>query len=145
MPERPEPPQWGALITAALRAGGLSARQAARRAGISEGRWRQISGGYQVIRPGVYVPVRGPADTLARMAAVAGVSADELRAAGREDAAQVLDDEAGVARRDRAADDEVLERIRSLDGDRARKLLVQIVRQLRVAANEPPRHSGDPR
>jgi hypothetical protein len=68
MPNRPEPPPWGALITDALHRARLSAREAARRAGISEGRWRQITGGYQVVSAGVYAPVRGPAATLARMA-----------------------------------------------------------------------------
>ena len=74
MPTRPAPPPWGALITAALRQAGLSAREAARRAGLSEGRWRQITSGYQVVSAGSYAPVRGPAATLARMAAVAGIT-----------------------------------------------------------------------
>jgi hypothetical protein len=121
MSQRPDPPPWGALITSALRRGGMSARQGARRAGISEGRWRQISGGYQVVRPGVYVSVRGPAGTLARMAAAAGVSADELRAAGRPDAALALEG---------GGSEQLLERIRSLDGDQARELLAQVVVQL---------------
>jgi len=123
MSQRPDPPPWGALITSALRRGGMSARQAARRAGISEGRWRQISGGYQVVRPGEYVSVRGPAGTLARMAAVAGVSPDELREAGREDAAQALEGRG-------SGTEQVLERIRSLDGDQARELLLQLAVQL---------------
>jgi lambda repressor-like predicted transcriptional regulator len=121
MSQRPDPPPWGALITSALRRGGMSARQAARRAGLSEGRWRQISGGYQVVRPGVYASVRGPAGTLARMAAVAGVSADELRAAGRSDAALAMEG---------GGSEQLLERIRSLDGDQARELLAQVVMQL---------------
>jgi hypothetical protein len=58
-PARPDPFPWGAAIAAACRQAGLSARAAARRAGISEGRWRQITGGYQVVRPGVYVPAGG--------------------------------------------------------------------------------------
>ena len=60
MTGRPEPPPWGALISAALARQGLSAREAARRAGLSEGRWRQITGGYQVVSPGIYAQVRGP-------------------------------------------------------------------------------------
>ena len=127
MSQRPDPPPWGALITSALHRGGMSARQAARRAGISEGRWRQISGGYQVVRPGVYTSVRGPAGTVARMAAVAGVSADELRAAGRGDAARALE---GRALEGRGGTELVLDRIRSLDGDQARELLTQIAVQL---------------
>ena len=94
MPTRPAPPPWGALITSALREAGLSAREAARRAGLSEGRWRQITSGYQVVSAGVYAPVRGPAGTLARMAAVAGlaVPARASRASGRGGSAGRLPD-----------------------------------------------------
>jgi hypothetical protein len=156
MSTRPDPPPWGALITAALSRGGISAREAARQAGISEGRWRQISGGYQVVSAGVYAPVRGPAPTLARMAAVAGVAPAELRAAGRADAAQLLDEaqsaasgaaadsaadsgaasRAGAARLGAAgnsADERLLGRIRSMSSDQARELLAQIAIQLGIA------------
>jgi hypothetical protein len=129
MSERPDPPPWGALITTALSREQVSAREAARQAGISEGRWRQISGGYQVVSPGVYAPVRGPAATLARMAAVAKVTSAELRSAGREDAALLLD--ARVA--DKSPDDQLLERIRSMSSEQARELLAQIAVQLGMA------------
>jgi hypothetical protein len=128
MAERPDPPPWGALITTALSRGQVSAREAARRAGISEGRWRQISSGYQVVSPGVYAPVRGPAGTLARMAAVAGVTSAELRTAGREDAALLLD----ARTADKSPDDQLLERIRSMSSEQARELLAQIAVQLGV-------------
>jgi hypothetical protein len=105
----------------------MSAREASRRAGISEGRWRQITSGYQVVSPGVYAPVRGPAATLARMAAVAGVSGADLRAAGREDAAGLLDEAPA-----RGADTELLDRIRAMDSEQARELLVQIAAQLGI-------------
>jgi hypothetical protein len=126
MSERPDPPPWGAAITTALRRGQVSAREAARQAGLSEGRWRQISSGYQVVSPGVYAPVRGPAGTLARMAAVAGVTPAELRTAGREDAALLLDARAA----DKSPDDQLLERIRSMSSEQARELLAQIAVQL---------------
>ena len=129
MSERPDPPPWGALITAALRRVRMSARQAAPQAGISEGRWRQITSGYQVVSPGVYAPVRGPAATLARMAAVAGVPAADLRAAGREDAARMLE----TLATDSEADAQLLARIRSMDRDRARELLAQIAVQLGIS------------
>jgi hypothetical protein len=129
MAERPEPPPWGALITAALSRSQTSARQAARQAGMSEGRWRQITGGYQVVSPGVYAPVRGPAGTLARMAAVAGVTPAQLRVAGREDAARLLDAQAA----DRRPDAELLQRIRAMSSDQARELLAQIAVQLGIA------------
>jgi transcriptional regulator with XRE-family HTH domain len=129
MNERPDPPAWGALITAALASEGISAREAARRAGMSEGRWRQITAGYQVVSPGVYAQVHGPAGTLARMAAVVGVTPDQLKAAGRDDAATVL---AGQLER-RPADDEMLERIKAMDTDQARELLATIAVRLGIS------------
>jgi hypothetical protein len=137
MQERPDPPPWGVLISAALGGGPLSARQAARQAGISEARWRQITSGYQVVSPGVYAPVRGPAATLARMAAVAGVTAADLRAAGRDDAAGMLDGQAA----DNSAQDRLLRRIRSMDNDQARELLAQIA--VRVGISLPDEDSGE--
>jgi transcriptional regulator with XRE-family HTH domain len=129
MTERPDPPPWGALITAALAREGISAREGARRAGLSEGRWRQITGGYQVVSPGVYAEVRGPAGTLAKMAAVAGVTPAELLAAGREDAAKLL-----ASRADRRpAGEEMLERVKAMDTDQARELLATIALQLGIS------------
>jgi transcriptional regulator with XRE-family HTH domain len=128
MVDRPDPPAWGLLITAALRAAGMSAREAARRAGISEGRWRQISSGYQVVSPGVYAQVRGPAATLARMATVAGLTPEQLAAAGRDDAARVMLRQ----QEDRPDRDEMLARVRAMDTDQARDLLATIAHQLGV-------------
>jgi hypothetical protein len=68
----------------------LSIIQAAQRAGISDSRWRQITSGYMYVA-GKRTPTVGPADTVARMAHVVGVSADQLRKAGREDAAEELE------------------------------------------------------
>lgn len=90
MNPRPEQPAEGRLITEALDRKGLSIREGARRAGISYGRWRQITNGWQSAGAGNYVPVTGPAGTVARMAAVVGVSAEALEAAGRPDAAKSL-------------------------------------------------------
>jgi hypothetical protein len=141
MVDRPDPPPWGALLTAAIRRAGLSAREAARRAGISEGRWRQITGGYQVVSPGVYAQVRGPAATLAKMAAVAGLSPAELRAAGREDAAAVL----ARHQQERAPADEMLARVRALDGEQARELLAAIALQLGISAPDSGADEGERR
>lgn len=58
---------------------------------MSDSRWRQIISGYQTVG-GTHVPVRAPDETLARMAQVVGVTADELTEAGRADAAQALRD-----------------------------------------------------
>ncbi|MGY5033248.1 hypothetical protein ACWC9U_20615 [Streptomyces sp. 900116325] len=88
---RPNPPLEAALIAAALKNARISARKAAGLAGLSDARWRQIVSGYQSVS-GSYVAVRAPADTLARMAQVVGVTPEELRNAGREDAAAELDE-----------------------------------------------------
>ena len=80
----------GRLIGDAQKQRDLSSRQAAQWAGISPSRWTQIVNGYQIVS-GKRVPVTdAPADTIARMAEVVGVTADELRGAGRDDAAGVL-------------------------------------------------------
>ena len=60
MTEKPTPTPEGKLIQAAIKRAGLSARKAADRAGISEGRWRQIASGYQVAAKGTYIPWWGP-------------------------------------------------------------------------------------
>jgi len=138
MAERPDPPAWGMLIAAALREAGMSAREAARRAGISEGRWRQIAGGYQVVSPGVYARVRGPAATLARMATVAGLTPQQLTEAGRDDAARVM-----LRQQDRPAGDEMLARVRAMDTDQARELLATIALQLGVDLTETQQDEGD--
>lgn len=62
----------------------------AKRAGISEGRWRQIAKGYQQATKETRVAVRAPADTLARMAHAVNVTADQLDEAGRSDAADIV-------------------------------------------------------
>ncbi|MBB3035567.1 helix-turn-helix domain-containing protein [Hoyosella altamirensis] len=68
----------------------LSIRRAAELAGISEGRWRQIESGFQWVRAGDKARVDAPPETLARMASVLGISARELKEAGRSDAASFL-------------------------------------------------------
>src|SRR5437879_5473240 len=92
MNERPDPAPEGTLIAQALRRSGLSARQAAIKARISDGRWHQIVKGYQNVGAGEYARVRGPAETVARMADVVGVTPAQLIDAGRPDAAQALDE-----------------------------------------------------
>lgn len=86
----PERPPEGALIDQARKARKLSVRAAAKEVGISEGWWRQIVLGYQSLSGGGKGSVRGPADTVARMAAVVGVTPDQLEQAGRADAAEKL-------------------------------------------------------
>lgn len=90
MSERPEQPPEGRLIALALKRTRLSGRKAAERAGLSEGHWRAIMNGSRSISTGVWVPVHGPAETLARMAQVVGVTPEQLDEAGRGDAAAEL-------------------------------------------------------
>jgi transcriptional regulator with XRE-family HTH domain len=133
MSKRPDPPPWGVLLARALAKAKLSAREAARRAGISEGRWRQIASGYQVVSAGVYAPVHGPARTLARMAAVVGVTPAQLKKAGRPDAAKLL----ASADPDVDVGYELLKRVREMNPDQARELLATIAIQLGVSAPAP--------
>lgn len=90
MTERPEQRPEGRLIAAASKSSPLSVREAAAEVGISEGRWYQIVRGYQTISKGVYAPVKGPADTLAKMARVLQITPEQLEEAGRPDAAGEL-------------------------------------------------------
>jgi hypothetical protein len=137
MAERPPPPPWGVMLTRALANAQLSARQAYRRAGISEGRWRQIASGYQVVSPGVYAPVHGPAQTLARMAAVAGVTAAQLTEAGRPDAANAL-----ASREADTSHEQMLQRVREMSPEQARELLAAIAVQLGIRAGAEERRYG---
>jgi hypothetical protein len=80
----PDPPPEGVLIESARRDAELSVRESARRAGISEGWWRQVVKGSQSVPGGAYVPVRGvPAKTIAKMATAVGLSPERMEAEGR--------------------------------------------------------------
>ena len=95
MDQRPEQPPEGRLIADAAGRLDLSIREAARRAGLSYGRWRQVTQGYQNVSPGNFARVRAPAKTLARMAAVAGVTPEQMETEGqRPDAAEIMRDRA---------------------------------------------------
>lgn len=89
MNDRPEQRPEGAAIAAALRTSRMSQREAATRAGISEARWRHIVSGYRP-EAGHRIPVRGPAETVARMARVVGITPEKLEEVGRHDAATEL-------------------------------------------------------
>jgi hypothetical protein len=89
--QTPQPPPEAVVIKDALRRARLSGREAARRAGLSETRWRQIVNGYQDVG-GVRIPVTAPDETLVRMAQVVSVTSDQLRQAGRSPAAELLDE-----------------------------------------------------
>lgn len=79
-------PPHGALIEEAREKARLSRREAARRAGISGNWWKFVVTGYQG-----ETPVRGGAETVARMARVVGLSPERLESDGqRPDAAEIL-------------------------------------------------------
>lgn len=81
----PRPP-YGELIEQARADAGLSKREAARRAGISDAWWRYVTDGHQG-----ETPVPGTADTVAAMARVVGLPPDRLETEGRrKDAADAL-------------------------------------------------------
>jgi transcriptional regulator with XRE-family HTH domain len=88
----PGPPPEASVIRRSREAAvpPLSRRQAAARAGISPSQWSDVERGSKRAGPGIVIPVQATAETLAKMAAAVGADADELTAAGRDDAADRL-------------------------------------------------------
>lgn len=80
----------GDLVTTALKARKLSARQAALSMDISDTRLRHIMNGYQPVGRGQRIDVHAPGDTLARIAEALAITPDELEEVGRPDAAHEL-------------------------------------------------------
>jgi len=69
----------------------LTQKAAAKKAGITESRWRQVVGGYQPSKDGApRVRVVAPAQTIARMAYAVDAKPQQLKDAGRQDAAVEL-------------------------------------------------------
>jgi hypothetical protein len=87
----PKPPPEAELIARRRteRVPRMSRHAAARLAGISETRWRQLETGRIIVR-GRELPETAPAETLAKMAYAVGVTQDELADTGRLDAAVIL-------------------------------------------------------
>lgn len=114
---KPNQTPEGRALEAGRKTVGLSFRAAAALADISESWWRNIESGFQSMGGGWYKPVDdAPADTIARMARAVGVSPDELRGAGREDAARELEhlmtrDAAAIDREAPSDTDEVISAI----------------------------------
>ena len=87
--QRPE----GALLERVIDATpGMSRRSVAIEVGLSEARVRQIVNGYASAGRGQRVDVVAPPETLARLAAAVGLTEEQLREVGREDAAAMLAD-----------------------------------------------------
>lgn len=112
--QRPE----GELLASALKIKGISARTAATQAGMSDARWRQIVNGYASAGAGQTIEVVGPDETIARMARVVGVTPEQLRAAGRGTAADLLLVVAGSeAEKDWQQVGTALERLRNISAE----------------------------
>jgi hypothetical protein len=88
----PGPTAAGRLIKLARqgRREQLSIREAARRANISETRWRHVEAGFESRGP-VKIPVNPTSGLLARMSAAVGLSPERLRPADGE-AADILEE-----------------------------------------------------
>lgn len=84
MPKRPTTPStWPLGEYLREQRGKMSIREAARRADISESRWRQVEAGYQRMAGGVEVPVHPRAETVAAMCrAISADVAQGLQLAG---------------------------------------------------------------
>lgn len=76
--ELPEPHPVAVVIEEFRKHSGIPVREAARRARISESRWRQIALGYQQMAGGIKAPVNAPPATLARMAQALGIYSEQL-------------------------------------------------------------------
>lgn len=129
----PEPPPEAKLITR-LREGRvppLSMREAARRAGFSAPTWMQNEQGYRKVAPGVTIPIRATAEKLARMALVVRAAPAQLREAGRDDAAGILQKLIDAGPDPAAQLEEVLRHSRDLTEAQKREL-IELVRQNRT-------------
>lgn len=76
----------------------LSIRAAARKAGISESRWRQIEKGYSAVSADRFVEAVAPDLTMAAMAMAVGLDGDDLRSVGRDGAARIIDSQREAAK-----------------------------------------------
>lgn len=77
MTRRKQPSTWPLGEYLREQRGKMSIREAARRADISESRWRQVEAGYQRMTGGIEVPVHPRAETVAAMCRA--ISADVTR------------------------------------------------------------------
>lgn len=68
----------------------LSMREAARRAGFSVATWTQNEQGYRKVTALLTIPITATDEKLARMALVVGATPAQLREAGRDGAARML-------------------------------------------------------
>lgn len=136
---RTQPPE-GSLIAAALKRSTLSQRAAAKKAGISDVRWRQIVAGYER-KGGMDIPVQAPPETLARMARTVGVTPDQLVQAGRQDAADEL--RAIIASADKGVRHRVIEAaLEGLSAEEQEQVIQAYLDGLREGAEDAPGESA---
>lgn len=83
-------PPEGRLIEQARERKRLSQNKAAKAAGMSGTRWRQVVAGWASGGEGIQIPVHGNAKRIALMAQVVDVTPEQLEEVGREDAAREL-------------------------------------------------------
>lgn len=127
----PEPPPEARLITELREAAfpALSMREAARRAGMSASLWTQYEQGYRKVTPAVTIPVRATADKLASMALVVGATPGQLREAGRDDAAGILEKLIDAGPDPRAQMAEKIRQSRDFTERQKRKLIELVLRE----------------
>lgn len=134
----PQPPPEAALITARIErmAPRPSRSELARQAGISPALWAKIEKGYDQPARGLRVPYKGSAKAVAAMCAVVLVTPEELRAAGRDDAARILEAIPDTAAPEPTAEDwqSMLKRL-----DRMEQMLAEV---LGPAGGTPGDRSG---
>lgn len=100
------PPAEAVLLRLAREAAGITQADAAARLAarfqrkFTPARWSQLEGGYET-RDGVCKPISPPPHTCAQMAFIVGIGPGRLIAAGRADAARVLEE---ILRNPRAAE-----------------------------------------
>lgn len=112
----------------------LSMREAARRAdelspgSFSVATWTQIENGYRKVTATLTIPITGTAERVARMGQVVGATPDQLREAGRDDAARILQKliDAGPAPRAQLA--EAVRNSRGLTDPQKRALIDMVLR-----------------
>lgn len=80
------PKRVGAALRRAREVAGISKREAARRANVSEATWRNLETGEQPLRTGQVAPMNPRPETLVNAARAVGLEpAEVLRLAGRDD------------------------------------------------------------
>ena len=127
------PPPEAVLIRRARLASKLSPEQAAPLTGvIGARRWRQIEAGYAGKRRSV-----AEDDILSHMAAVVGVTAEQLAEAGRAEAAEILRE---IQRR-RAASTERERELPEVD-PRERRIILAVLHELRATQSDGERRGA---